>query len=100
MNKITIDASVTHKNLVDLIEMGGIGDLDAYLIWCLQPSGYIARARVFELSGWVFCQIIDNQEVWRWSSGRWTDGTEDLKEAKYALTGVGGEDGDDSDELN
>ena len=98
MSQIRIDISVTRESLVELVTKGGIAQLESFI-----SQGFVRVARIFELGEWIFCQPSNDPDgVMRWSSsaGTWTDGTEDLEEARYALTGVGGEDGDDSDELN
>ena len=79
MSQITIDVSVSRENLVEMIEMGGIAQLEAHL--ASQPSE--TTAELYELCGYVFCQVSTDPGVWRWSSmGTWTDGTEDIEEAK------------------
>ena len=98
MDDIRIDGSVTRESLVELVTKGGIAQLESFI-----SQGLVTRARLFELGEWIFCQPSNDPDgVMRWSSSAstWTDGTEDLEEARYALTGEGGEDGDDSDELN
>lgn len=82
MSQITIDISVTRESLVEMIEMGGIAQLESHL----ERSPSETTAELYELCGYVFCQVSNDSGVWRWSSsGTWTDGTEDLEEARAEL---------------
>ena len=83
MNQITIDMSVSRENLVDLITEGGIAQLEDHL----DRSPPETTAKLYELNGLVFCQVSNDTGVWLWSiASCWTDGEEELEEAKTGTT--------------
>jgi hypothetical protein len=66
MTQIKIDVSVSRENLAEMIEMGGIAEVEALL---QDPE---IDAELIELGGYVFCQVSTDPGVWRWSStGVW-----------------------------
>jgi hypothetical protein len=79
MSKIKIADSVSRENLVEMIEMGAFAQVEAQLD--VEPAE--ATVEIWELAGYVFCQVSTHPAPMRWSSmGTWTDGEEDLEEAK------------------
>jgi hypothetical protein len=90
MTQIKIDVSVSRENLVEMIEMGGIAQIEAHLDH--EPSE--TTAELYEFGGYVFCQVSTDPGVgcWCWWPGRqgwrrpgwgWRQaGEEDLEEVR------------------
>jgi len=62
---IKVDNSVTHENLVEIIEMGGITKIEAQL----PKSDCVAK--IYELNGQIFCETTPSIGVMQWSNGDW-----------------------------